>query len=165
MDRVLYKISIGDYFYFGQTKNIKKRRWRHEWLLKNKRHFNPKMQNVYNKYQEYSFEVVEYSDESNIDALEQQYIDSNWGNKKFMNAARRVESPMKGRTMSPEQRKKLSERLRLEGHPNAKLVLDTATGIFYDSLKEASVTLEINYSTLRSMLQGLNPNKTNLMYV
>lgn len=45
-----------------------------------------------------------------------------------------------------------------------KPVLDTANGIFYESVKEASFLLNINYSTLRSMLQGHRKNKTNLIY-
>ena len=45
-----------------------------------------------------------------------------------------------------------------------KIVLDTSNGIFYESVKEASCLLKINYSTLRSMLQGHRKNKTNLIY-
>jgi hypothetical protein len=46
-----------------------------------------------------------------------------------------------------------------------KIVLDKENGIFYESVKEASYLLKINYSTLRSMLQGYRKNKTNLIYV
>jgi hypothetical protein len=45
-----------------------------------------------------------------------------------------------------------------------KPVLDTANGIFYESVKEASRSVKMNYSTLRSMLQGYRKNKTNLIY-
>jgi hypothetical protein len=45
-----------------------------------------------------------------------------------------------------------------------KIVLDTSNGVFYESVKEASYLLKMNYSTLRSMLQGHRKNKTNLIY-
>ena len=45
-----------------------------------------------------------------------------------------------------------------------KVVLDTSNGVFYESVIEASATLRMNYSTLRSMLQGHRKNKTNLIY-
>ena len=47
---------------------------------------------------------------------------------------------------------------------NYKIVLDTINGIFYDSVIEASEIMGMNYSTLRSMLQGHRKNKTNLIY-
>ena len=45
-----------------------------------------------------------------------------------------------------------------------KVVLDTSNGVFYESVIEASATLRMNYSTLRSMLQGHRKNKTYLIY-
>jgi hypothetical protein len=45
-----------------------------------------------------------------------------------------------------------------------KVVLDTSNGVFYESVIEASARLHMNYSTLRSMLQGHRKNKTNLIY-
>lgn len=47
---------------------------------------------------------------------------------------------------------------------NSKLVLDTSTGIFYDSAKEASNCFGIKQSTMRAMLNGSYRNKTNLIY-
>jgi hypothetical protein len=47
---------------------------------------------------------------------------------------------------------------------NSKVVLDTQTGIFYQSCKEASKLLSYNENTLRSYLSGHNPNKTSLIY-
>lgn len=46
----------------------------------------------------------------------------------------------------------------------AKLVLDTTTGIFYDSAKEAANCFGIKQSTMRAMLNGGYRNKTNLIY-
>lgn len=47
----------------------------------------------------------------------------------------------------------------------SKVVLDTQTGIFYDSAKEAAKLLGINSNTLRCYLNNCYPNKTNLKYV
>lgn len=46
----------------------------------------------------------------------------------------------------------------------SKLVLNTQTGIFYDSLKDASIAHGIKYSTLANQLNGNKQNKTNLIY-
>lgn len=47
---------------------------------------------------------------------------------------------------------------------NAKLVLDTSTGIFYDSAKEAAECFGIKHSSMKSMLNGSFKNRTNLIY-
>ena len=47
---------------------------------------------------------------------------------------------------------------------NAKKVLDTESGIFYDSAKEAATIYDIDYKYLSSMLSGARPNKTSLIY-
>lgn len=52
------------------------------------------------------------------------------------------------------------------GKNNGRLVLDTATGIFYDSLKEAAIAKCITYFALKDKM---NPNKnsrnnTSLIY-
>ena len=45
-----------------------------------------------------------------------------------------------------------------------KIVINTQNGVFYDSLSDAANSLNMNYSTLRSMLQGHRFNKTHLKY-
>jgi hypothetical protein len=47
---------------------------------------------------------------------------------------------------------------------NSKVVLDTKTGIFYDSAKEAATLLGLNKQTLYCYLLGYNTNKTSLIY-
>lgn len=46
-----------------------------------------------------------------------------------------------------------------------KRVIDRKSGNVYSSVKEASKDLNISYSTLTAMLNGQNPNKTNLTYL
>jgi hypothetical protein len=47
---------------------------------------------------------------------------------------------------------------------NEKLVLDTQMGIFYNSAKEASDLLGINYWNIVQYLRGRRKNRTNLIY-
>ena len=61
--------------------------------------------------------------------------------------------------------KKYTERQRtINSELMSKPVLDTQTGIFYNSAKEASRLLGINKNTLYGYLLGHNPNKTSLIY-
>jgi len=46
----------------------------------------------------------------------------------------------------------------------SKIVIDTQTGIFYESAKEAAKILGLNANTLRCYLNNCYPNKTNLKY-
>ena len=48
---------------------------------------------------------------------------------------------------------------------HSKLVLDKQNGIFYNSVKEASICLDIYYPRLKNMLNGAVKNKTSLCYV
>ena len=51
-------------------------------------------------------------------------------------------------------------------HNWAKIVLDTQTGVFYETLNEAAESKNINVSTLSNYLTGkIKTNKTSLMYV
>ena len=47
----------------------------------------------------------------------------------------------------------------------SKMVLDTQTGIYYNSAVEASNILGINENTLYGYLKGTRTNKTSLIYV
>lgn len=47
---------------------------------------------------------------------------------------------------------------------SSKVVLDTNTGVFYNSAKEAAKILGINYNNLKCFLSGRCYNKTSLIY-
>ncbi len=49
-------------------------------------------------------------------------------------------------------------------HYKSRIVIDTASGVFYYSLKEAAYYNNINYSTLKDIMAGVVKNKTNLIY-
>lgn len=76
----------------------------------------------------------------------------------------REENPFYGKKHSDENKKAWSENKKGCLHPQARVILNTQTGIFYISIHEACFSVGLKYSTLRSMLQGCNKNKTYLIY-
>lgn len=73
----IYKITIGNWFYYGSTNNFKKRKSDHLRRLKANEHPNPKLQSVYNKYKLFHFEECAYEpDVSKLLELEQLVLDS-----------------------------------------------------------------------------------------
>lgn len=86
MDCGIYKITIGPKnYYIGSSKMLIKREKSHRKALKSKRHQNKRMQHAWNKYQEFTFEVIEYCDPDVRLSIEQRYIDLYFKDKKNMN--------------------------------------------------------------------------------
>lgn len=105
----IYKITIGNKFYYGQSMDLNNRRSQHLSNLKNNKHCNKFMQRVYNKYLDFNFEVVEeVVDVSLLDSREQYYIDLHIDNADCMNLARCAESTRRGCIVSEESRAKMS---------------------------------------------------------
>lgn len=73
----IYQINVKNNIYVGSSKNINRRYWEHLWKLKNKKHPNTHMQNLYDKYQENSFvlSVLEKCDIENLIINEQKWIE------------------------------------------------------------------------------------------
>jgi len=72
----IYKITILNNIYIGSSSNLHRRMWEHSWKLKNNKHVNRHLQNVYNKYGINNF-FIEIIEECNVDLLlerEQYYI-------------------------------------------------------------------------------------------
>src|SRR5258706_128926 len=89
-------------FYVGSAVNFKKRFDLHIWCLNRGQHYNPKLQNAWNKYGEeaFVFEVVEIVEDPSILLVrEQYYLDTL---KPFYNIALSVRSPMLGIRKSKE---------------------------------------------------------------
>lgn len=59
----IYKIVINNKAYVGSSFNIERRIIQHKSDLKNQRHDNPHLQNAYNKYNEFNFEILESFEE------------------------------------------------------------------------------------------------------
>ena len=81
----IYKITIQNYFYYGSATNLQQRKKAHLYLLKNNRHFNNKMQNVYNKHGGVLFEVVEFVDKKKLLITEQEFLTKNFNNSNCLN--------------------------------------------------------------------------------
>lgn len=79
-------------------------------------------------------------------------------------AKRGEEHPSYGKPPTEDRKKKISEANKGNNY-KSKIVMCTATGIFYESAKQAAETYEIRYSTLYAYLIGRLKNKTNLLYV
>lgn len=71
----------------------------------------------------------------------------------------------KGIKMDESFRLKISKpKSNSDNHFRKRMVLNTENGIFYNGIKEASESIYMNYSTLRTKLQGGVMNNTNLIY-
>lgn len=71
----------------------------------------------------------------------------------------------KGLKCREETKLKLSIANKNQEAVNKKIILDVNTGVFYMSIKEASILNNIKRTTLNAMLSGQNKNKTSLIYV
>lgn len=90
---------------------------------------------------------------------------SHWKGRKHSKEAKlKMSKSKKGRVMSPEWLKKIS--ISLLENNSGKLVLNTETGIYYDSCKRASDSIShIKYSTLKNKINGCKKNNTSFIYV
>jgi hypothetical protein len=80
--------------------------------------------------------------------------------RKFMsNAAKKWWSCEKNKKWKSEI---LKNSMALGKNPRAKKVIDIETNKVYSCIKEASLDLGINYSTLKSYLNGRSKNKTSI---
>lgn len=74
-------------------------------------------------------------------------------------------SPNKGKSMTEEQKLKISETKKGCDPTVVQVLLDTQTGVYYNSISEASFYYDIKRTTLNAMLSGQNKNKTNLIKI
>lgn len=79
-------------------------------------------------------------------------------------------NPMYGVKRSEQWKKNQSESSKIKNkkgseHFKSKTLLHTKTGIYFFSVKEASISFNIKYSTLKSNLSPKRKNKTDFIYV
>ena len=87
----IYRIEIGPYFYVGSSVAIEKRRSVHRGTLERRRHHNVKMQAVFDKYQDFNFEIVATCEKQELRAIEQQHIDAVIHDQRCMNIKKEVD--------------------------------------------------------------------------
>jgi hypothetical protein len=92
MKGYVYRIQVAHKFYYGQTVHLKKRKQKHLSRLKVGKHKNQYMQRAWDKYDQFSFDVVATCEDADadLDALEQGYIDRYYDDPDCMNLARYV---------------------------------------------------------------------------
>lgn len=70
-----------------------------------------------------------------------------------------------GRVKSKECLEKMSIKMSKGGNPRAKLVLNTDTGIYYDTILEASIAANISFSLMRFYLNDNNKDKNKTSFI
>ena len=103
----IYKITIGDNFYYGSTQDFESRKYKHLQRLKTNKQHNAYMQSAYNKHKRFDFEIIEYCEIKHLLIREQAYIDKYFNALKCMNLC-----PVAGRSSgykhNSESRAKIS---------------------------------------------------------
>ena len=85
---------------------------------------------------------------------------SRLGGKRSLETRKKMSNSKIGKARS----KQLKDKMKLCCWRN-KIVLDIVTGVFFNTIGEASKTYNINHNTLREMLIGTFKNKTTLILV
>lgn len=86
-------------------------------------------------------------------------------NKKNYKGKKGKENPFYGRKKTKEHIQKLKKIHSGANNTQAKKVIDLNTGKTWGCAKDCALELGYKYNTLKSMLNGANPNKTGLRYV
>lgn len=69
-----------------------------------------------------------------------------------------------GKELSKQHKNKLSLAKKGKESNCSKIIIDISNGVFYKSVREASLVYNIKETTLCMQLKGINKNKTNLRY-
>ena len=69
-----------------------------------------------------------------------------------------------GKNFSQEHKKNLSLAKNGKQSNRSRIIIDISNGVFYKSLREASLIYNIKETTLCMQLKNINKNKTNLRY-
>lgn len=189
----IYKItSPSGKIYIGQSSNIDQRIKDYKKTIHCKGQVRLYNSLIKYGFDNHVFEVIEYCDFDSLNIKErywQEYYDvlgingmnckltQCEGKKAVLSAEARKKISDKVKINQPMRRKEMRElsREKFTGEKNpmynkkgflnfaSKIVLDLSSGIFYECIREASECMNIKYSTLKSMLNGTNRNKTSLI--
>lgn len=154
----IYKITCGGRWYFGQSTRLNRRVNDHLCKLQKGTHCNPILQNVYNKHQDYKFEVILECKTDELDFYEQMILDVWHGEPECMNIAKCAASPARGLIQSESARLKNSLANKWGNNANARAiqVIEGDKTIMFSSISECAHTYGVGHSTLWSWLSGAN---------
>lgn len=112
------------HFYVGSSSNFANRKGQHLWSLKSGSHHNKRLQELYDKNPQLTFDTTPCESRERAYDLEQAAITANKDNPLLLNFCIDVRSPMKGLKFSDDHRLKISETNKgrvLDGEWRAKL--------------------------------------------
>lgn len=174
----IYCISNSKYFYIGQSVDIYRRWNKHRQELKNDKHKNQIMQNVYNLYKEddpFEYAIIKESKAEELNKLEKEFVIEyyyKFPDKRCMNIAdpekcytsnpetrQKISMTMTGRSLSEETKAKMSESRKEQKHEwsRKKMVqMDTKGNVIkiWDSIKDAETELNIHYHKKNKLCGG-----------
>lgn len=148
---VVYMITIGNYFYYGSSKNYRKRKNDHINRLQKNKHENPIVQNVWNKYSDQFRIKILAKFETKQDMLdaEQRFLDLFVDNEYCMNICKKSThpnvrqgenhhhygiGPMKGRKFTQEHKDKIrvANQGKVRSLNQKKQISETVTELWKD---------------------------------
>lgn len=104
----VYRIDLGNgWYYVGASHGLARRESQHHSELRRGIHCNKIVQNIYNKYQQFSFTVLERCATGLLVAREQALLNEHCRDPKCANIALVVGKPTAGRKLSDDHRAKL----------------------------------------------------------
>lgn len=107
MSSGVYRIQIGENFYYGSSKNLKVRCRTHERELAAGTHGNVRMQRAWDKHQDFTFEVLVECSPDDLLRVEQCYLTEFYTDERCMNLTGTAGSP-KGYRHTDEARERIS---------------------------------------------------------
>jgi group I intron endonuclease len=182
------------YYYFGQAVYFPRRKGSHRSQLRKNIHPNRRLQRLYHKYGMPRIELIERCESSMLNEREQSLLavhfkkrfccnlvlwpGSQKGLKHSAKTLKKMAASRKGILLSAEHKERIKQgmlnhsfdKVRLAKHwagmnnPRSKMVLDTATGIYYDTLVEAVNAKSLKYKQASEFLRGRSKNRTSLIY-
>ena len=154
----IYKIEnlVNGKIYIGQSKHIKQRWSEHKKELRKNRHTNNYLQRAWNKYGEENFShiILEECAEDELDDREIYYInlyhsfESDIGYNLTNGGGR-------NRVISESTRKKLSDNMLGEKHPNRREVICLDTMEIFVTIADAARSINVDYSAIERCCNGL----------
>jgi len=107
MEAGIYRIDIGPYFYYGRSKDVKRRCMQHMNALRKGTHHNRFMQRAYEKYKKFAFEPIVKCDCKYLPKLEAELVQLAKNDKRCMNLT--IPDENGSHTVSEETKRRISE--------------------------------------------------------
>lgn len=118
------------------------------------------MQRAWDKYLDFSFEIVEEVTEDLLDSREQHYIDLYYNDVDCMNLAKFVNSPTRGCVRSESAKEKARKTMRDMVTYNQKAIvalLPDGSKLNWASSSDAGDDLKVHSRTIRAWCSGKQP--------